>query len=292
MQPLKCARLAILAACSTFILKLAGFWLTNSLGLLSDCLETLLNLATSIFLFYSLHIALRPPDQKHRYGHGKAEYFTSLLEGLLIIAAGLAIVFAALSRFSHPVELQKVIPGMAFVLLATLINFLTARILTNAGRTLDSIALEAEAKHLLTDVYSSLGVLLGLCIIFFLPAWTILDPIMALVISVGIFKSGLELIKRSFSGLMDSGLSREDLEHISQAILDKAGQKARYHALKTRSSGRQKYIELHLLLPGQSSVQQAHDLCCQIEEAILAKIPQAQITIHIEPLEDKRAWEK
>jgi cation diffusion facilitator family transporter len=287
------AWLSIAASLVTMGLKTGAYWLTGSMGLLSDALESLVNLSAGIMALVILIIATRPADDSHTYGHGKAEYFSSGAEGLLILLAAGAIIHASIERALNPLPLTRLGPGILIALLASAINLFVARIMLNASREYDSITLEADARHLLTDVWTSLGVVAGLTVLIFAPpSWAVLDPIMAILVAVNITVTGLSLLKRSISGLMDRGLPEEELLHIEQAILLHAGrEKPAYHGLRTRKAGSGRFIDFHLLMPGETTVRQSHDLCCKIEDEIHAFLPRAQITIHVEPREDYSSFD-
>jgi cation diffusion facilitator family transporter len=287
------AWLSIAASLVTMGLKFGAYWMTGSMGLLSDALESLVNLGAGIMALIVLIIATRPADETHAYGHGKAEYFASGAEGLLILLAAGAIIYASFERLLTPIPLVRLGPGIAVALAASAVNLIAARILLKASRRFDSITLEADARHLLTDVWTSLGVVAGLAVIMFAPpTWIILDPLIAILVAVNITLTGVSLLRRSISGLMDQRLPHEELDHIKQSILRHAGgEKHVYHGLRTRKSGSRRFIDFHLLLPGSTTVKESHDLCCRIEDDILALLPRAQVTIHVEPREDFASWD-
>ncbi|MFP4070743.1 MAG: cation diffusion facilitator family transporter [Desulfovibrionales bacterium] len=286
------AWLSIGASLVTLALKFSAYSLTNSMGLLSDALETLVNLAAGLFALYILLIARKPADETHAYGHGKAEYFAGGAEGILILLAAGSIVHASIQRFFTPVILTRIGPGVAVAALAALVNFVTARIMLKAAREHDSMTLEADAKHLLTDVWTSAGVIAGLIVILFAPPdWTILDPVIAILVALNITFTGVVLIKRAVNGLMDLRLPQEEVRAIEAAIRAVVGPHALYHGLRTRKSGARRFIDFHLLMDGDTTVQASHDLCCDIEREIHKALPRAQITIHVEPKEDGDSWD-
>jgi cation diffusion facilitator family transporter len=287
------AWLSIAASLVTMGLKFGAYRMTGSMGLLSDALESLVNLSAGILVLIILIIATRPADDSHTYGHGKAEYFSSGAEGVLILVAAGAIIFASIDRFFNPVPLVRLGPGIVVALLASAVNFFVARIMLKASRVYDSITLEADAKHLLTDVWTSLGVVAGLTVIIFAPpSWAILDPIMAILVAMNITLTGISLIRRSVSGLMDKQLPEEEIALIEKSIIMHAGKdKPLYHGLRSRKSGARRFIDFHLLLPGNTTVKDSHDLCCKIEDEIHSFLPRAQITIHVEPREDYTSWD-
>jgi cation diffusion facilitator family transporter len=290
---LRYAWLSIAAAITTIGLKFGAYWLTGSMGLLSDALESLVNLGAGILTLIVLVIAIKPADELHAYGHGKAEYFSSAAEGVLILIAAGAIIHTSLGRVLDPVPLTSLGPGIIVALLASGVNLIVSRILLKASREYDSITLEADSKHLMTDVWTSIGVVAGLTVLIFAPPrWAILDPIIAILLAVNITVTGFSLLRRSVAGLMDRGLPEEEVVIIEHAIRRRiGGQTPAYHGLRTRKSGVRRFIDFHLLLPGTTTVKDSHDLCCRIEDDILLLFPKAQITIHVEPQEEHSSWD-
>ncbi|MCM0753781.1 cation diffusion facilitator family transporter [Desulfovibrio aminophilus] len=283
--PPRYALYSILASLLTLTLKFTAFALTSSVGLLSDATESLVNLTAGVIALTILIIAARPADEKHAYGHGKAEYFSSGAEGVLIIVAAGGIAWAAWQRFLAPVPLGNLGPGLLVAVLASIVNVVAARILLSAAKRFDSITLEADARHLLTDVWTSAGMIAGLCILFVVPSWLILDPIIAGIMAVNIVFTGVSLIRRSVAGLMDEALPEEQMHAIEEAIRSVLPD-AEYHGLRARKAGAARFVDFHLLVPGGTTVQAAHDLTCDMEEAIRARLPRSQVTVHVEPLED------
>lgn len=273
-------------------MKLGAYFLINSIGLLSDLTETFVNLTAGIVVLTALHVATRPPDKKHTYGHGKVEYFSSALEGILIMIAAAGIIYASIYRILNSVVLNVTYVGLIVAISAASVNFISAQIMLRAAKFYDSIALEADAKHLMTDVWTTLGLVVNLYIIRFSPQklW-FLDPIIAILLAGNIAFTGISLLKRSLSALMDLSLPTQEQEIITDAVEQIAGPSAHYHGLKTRKAGSDRFIEFHLLLPGEKSVKKSHDLCCEIENKIKQKLPGANIMIHIEPKEDKASWD-
>ena len=282
--------LSIGASIITLILKFGAYFLTGSVGLLSDAAESLINFATAVIALVALTVASRPADADHAYGHEKAEYFSSGVEGTLILVAAAGIVWAAFERFLNPTDLKNLNFGIGIALLASAINWGVARILLKAARDHDSITLEADAKHLLTDVWTSVSVVLALVIVNF-TNWTILDPLAAIAIALNIVWAGVDLLKRSMQGLMDYTLPAEELAKIESILREHQEEFSSYHALRTRKSGSQRFIDLHLLVPGEISVKVAHDLCETIEAEMREALGPASITVHVEPVEDASAWE-
>jgi cation diffusion facilitator family transporter len=283
------AWLSIAAAIVIIFLKGAACALTGSVGLLSDALESLVNLVAACVALIALAVAARPADDDHPYGHDKAEYLSSGLEGALIFFAALAIGAAAVERLIYPRPLEQLGVGLALTTLATLINFAVARKLLAAGRQYDSIALEADAHHLMTDVWTSVGVVVGVGAVAIV-GWPWLDPVVALVVAVKIVWTGYELLKRSILGLMDTALPSSEQDSIRQVLDRYRAHGIDYHALRTRRSGARRFVSLHLLVPGAWTVQQSHDLSEKIEDEVRACLRNTTITTHIEPIEDPRAW--
>ncbi len=281
--------LSILAALVTLALKSAAYFLTNSVGLLSDAVESLVNLAAATTAYVSLRYSARPVDESHTYGHEKIEYFSSGLEGVLILAAAAAIAWYAVSRILAPTPLQPLGLGLTISLLASVVNGAVAVILLRVGRQHGSIVLEADGRHLLTDVWTSVAVLAGLGLVW-LTDILLLDPLIALVVAANILWTGFDLMRRSFNGLMDHALPEEEQAAVRSAIERNLRPNMDYHALRTRQAGRRRFVEFHLLVPGQLTVQQAHTLTGTVEDAVRNALPQAEVAVHIEPIEDASAW--
>lgn len=289
--PPRYALYSIAASVLTLALKFGAWAVTGSVGLLSDATESVVNLTAGAIALTALVIASQPADAKHAYGHGKVEYFSSGAEGALIVAAAAGIVWAALDRFLHPVELRHLGPGLLVALVASAVNFGAARLLLSAARRFDSITLEADARHLLTDVWTSAGMIAGLGVLLFAPpSWQILDPVIAVLMAANIVVTGVGLVRRSVSGLMDAALPEADMRAIEEAIRSVQNE-AVYHGLRARKAGNLSFVDFHLLLPGETSVQAAHDLSCDMEEAIKARLPRSQVIVHVEPLEDGASWD-
>ena len=259
--------------------------MTGSVGLLSDALESFVNLAGAMMALAMLTIAEQPADDRHAYGHGKAEYFSSGFEGLLILLAAIAIGASALERLMNPHPLSDVGVGLGVSVIASLVNFATARILLAAGREHRSLTLEADAHHLMTDVWTSAGVIIGVGAVV-LTGWLWLDPLIALLVAVNIVWTGWKLVHRSTSGLMDGALPPDDHAQVV-AILSRYRETGiDYHALRTRESGARRFVEVHVLVPGAWSVRKGHDLAEQMESDIRAALPRTTVITHLEPLED------
>ncbi len=282
------AWLSIAAAIATILLKGLAWWLTGSVGLLSDALESFVNLAGALMALAMLTLAATPADERHAYGHGKAEYFSSAFEGFLILLAAVSIAYAAIDRFFHPQAIEAVGVGLLVSVVASLINLFAARELMKAGRAYNSITLEADAKHLMTDVWTSVGVIFGVGLVW-LSGWLWLDPLIALLVAVNIVWTGWHLLQRSTSGLMDEALPEEQIQAI-QSVLEKyRAQGLDFHALRTRQAGRHAFITLHVLVPGDWTVQRGHDQLELIEADIRATVPYSHLTTHLEPLDDPRS---
>lgn len=281
--------LSIAAAVTTIGLKSVAYLLTGSVGLLSDALESGINLVAAVAAYLSLRYAARPVDASHTYGHEKIEYFSSGLEGVLIVVAAVGIAWAAVWRLINPFHLESLGLGTLLGFVASGINFFVARLLLRAGRKHHSIVLEADGKHLMADVLTSVAVLLGLGLVS-LTGWDILDPIIALVVAANIGWTGTELIRRSFDGLMDHALSDTDQAQIRDAITSCLPAKSTFHALRTRRAGSRSFADFHLLVPGEMSVEVAHQFAEEIEAKLVAVQPRLEVTIHIEPIEHEASW--
>ena len=284
------AWLSICAAILTIALKSTAYGLTGSVGLLSDALESLVNLVAAIMALAMLTIAARPADEMHAFGYGKAEYFSSGLEGALILLAAASIAWTAIPRFLVPQPLEHIGIGLAVSVVASAINFWVARVLLAAGREYRSITLEADAHHLMTDVWTSAGVMLGVGAIA-LTGWLRLDPIIALVVAANILRTGWQLLSRSIRGLLDVALPAAEQDAINQVLKQYESRGIQYHALRTRQAGTRAFISLHVLVPADWTVQREHDLLEQLEGDIRATVPGAQLFTHLEPQGDPAAWE-
>ena len=281
----KMALLSIATSIATLGLKFGAYFLTDSVSLLSDALEAIVNLVAGLVALGALTIADRPADDRHTDGHDKAEYFASGVEGVLILVAAVSIIVTASARFLHPVPLENLGPGLIVGLLAAAMNFATARLMMKVGREHDSITIESDAKHLMTDVWTSGGVLGGLLIIMFVPRWIILDPLIAVAVGIHIIFAGVELLRRTVDGLMDAALLPQEIEQTSNLIQAELPAGASFHDLRTRKAGPRRFIEFHLLVPGETSVNESHALCDRIEHSIAKHLSKTSVTIHVEPKE-------
>ena len=279
------AWLSIAAAIATIVLKGVAWKMTGSVGLLSDAIESFVNLAGAMMALWMLTLAALPADDDHAHGHGKAEYFSSAFEGFLILLAAASIAYTAIDRLLNPQPLEAVWIGLVVSVVASIINFATARVLMKAGRKHNSITLEADAHHLLTDVWTSVGVIAGVALVS-LTGWLWLDPAIALLVAVNIVWTGYQLMSRSAAGLMDSSLPAEKLEKIESLLAGYREQGLDFHALRTRQAGGRAFMTLHVLVPGQWTVQYGHDWAERIEHDIHQALPFTHITTHVEPIED------
>jgi cation diffusion facilitator family transporter len=285
-------RLSVGAAIATILLKFAAWFFTDSVGLLSDAMESMVNLVGAVVALIALTIAARPADREHHYGHTKIEYFSSGLEGGLILVAAVAVMWAAISRLISPAPLEQIGVGLIVSLAATAINFFVARRLLKVGKAEESIALEADGKHLMTDVATSLGVLAGLVLVM-ATGWLWLDPVIAIAVAVNIIFEGGRIVRRSMDGLIDRSLTPEEEATIVKAIDDSIREfstDVKYHGIRTRKSGSARFMEMHLLTPGDWTVTEAHDIAEEIERCIKRQFREIQTSIHIEPIEDPRAY--
>ena len=279
------AWLSIAAALATILLKGWAWWLTGSVGLLSDALESFVNLAGAMMALAMLSLAAMPADDSHAHGHGKAEYFSSAFEGFLILVAAVSIGYASIERMLNPQPLEAVGIGLAVSAVASIINLVTSRILMGVGRKYRSITLEADAHHLLTDVWTSAGVILGVGLVW-ATGWLWLDPVIALLVALNIVWTGWQLLQRSTAGLMDVSLPAEELDAIEAVLAAYRQQGLDFHALRTRQAGARAFVSLHVLVPGAWTVQQGHDWSERIESDIRQAVPYTHVTTHLEPIED------
>ncbi|MCI0377807.1 MAG: cation diffusion facilitator family transporter [Gemmataceae bacterium] len=281
--------LSILAAVVTLAMKSGAYWLTGSVGLLSDAMESVVNLMAALTAFFSLWFASRPVDESHTYGHEKIEYFSSGLEGTLIVVAAFSIGYYAVRRLIHPERLEALGLGTAIALAASGVNFAVACVLLRVGRKHRSIVLEADGQHLMTDVWTSVAVVAGLALVT-VTGWEVLDPVIALLVAANILWMAWGLLRRSFDGLMDHALPAEEQALMRAAIEKTLVAGVTYHALRTRQAGARRFADFHLLVPGRWSVQKAHDLTGRVEEAVRNALPGIEVQVHIEPIEEEASW--
>jgi cation diffusion facilitator family transporter len=283
------AVISILAALATIGLKGWAYAVTGSVGLLSDAFESLVNLAAAVVALIALTAAARPEDEDHRYGHSKAEYFSSGFEGALIMLAAASIIYAAVGRLLAPQPIERVELGIGISIIASAINLVVARLLFRAGRRHQSITLEADAHHLMSDVWTSVGVIIGVGASA-LTDWHRLDPIIAIAVGLNIVRTGVSILRRSLMGLLDTAIPEDLLLKISNIFSHHAPAGVRFHALRTRQAGARRFIDFHVLVPGHWSVQRGHDLLEQIEEEVRSAVPNSSVFTHLEPIEDPASF--
>jgi len=284
------AWLSIAAALATIGMKTAAWWLTGSVGMLSDAAESIVNLVAAFTALWMLTLAAKPADEEHAYGYSKAEYFASGAEGALILVAALAIAWAAVQRLMQPRPLEALGFGLGVSVAASLVNFVVARLLFDAGKKHGSIALEADAQHLMTDVWTSGGVVAGVGLVA-LTGWHRLDPLVAIGVAINIVWSGVKLIRRSFRGLLDAAWVPAEQQLLREVLAKHAGPDVEFHAVRTRQAGARRFVSLHVLVPGQWDVARGHQLLEDIEREIRAAVPNVHVLTHLEPLEDPRSFE-
>ncbi|MEB3333114.1 MAG: cation diffusion facilitator family transporter [Synechococcaceae cyanobacterium] len=288
-SPRHYAALSVLAAVFTIALKLAAWRLTGSVGLLSDAMESGVNLVAAVAAFWALSLAAKPADQRHPYGHFKAEYFSSGLESGLIVLAALAIIHTAVGRLFQPEPLEQLGLGLALSLLATALNGLVAWQLLLASRRFHSITLRADAHHLLSDVWTSLAVVAGLAVVK-VSNLAILDPLIGIAVAVNIVVIGLRLLHETASGLLDRALPSEEQARLEAILSSHRRDGIDFHALRSRVAGSRRFVSFHVLVPGNWPVKTGHDLCEQLEQQIAAELPRTHVFTHLEPIEDPASW--
>jgi cation diffusion facilitator family transporter len=284
------AALSIIAAVMTITLKFGAYFLTGSVGLLSDAFESIVNLVAAVAAFWALSYAAKPPDAEHAFGHSKAEYFSSALEGILILIAAISIAVAAVERLVHPQPIEQAGLGLGLALVATAINGGVAWILLQASQRLRSITLKADAHHLLTDVWTSVGVVIGIGLVS-ATGWNILDPIVAILVAANIVWTGVKLLQETGAGLLDTAIPAGERQEILLIMSEYKRQGIQFHAMRTRVSGAYRFVSFHVLVPGAWTVQRGHDLCESIEQAISLALPGTDVTTHLEPAEDPISWD-
>lgn len=289
----KWAYLSIAAALVTIALKSAAYLLTGSVGLLSDAIESVVNLVAAVLALAALKIAARPADASHHFGHGKAEYFSAGAEGVMIFVAALAIIVSAVQRLLNPQPLEELGLGLAITLVATVINGVVGFLILRAGRRHRSITLVADGKHLLTDVWTSVGVVIGVGLVA-VTGWLPLDALVAIAVGVNILWTGYGLVSHAGRGLMDHALPAADEDRVVavlRAVMAEHPQgEVEFHAVQTRESGRERFVSMHVLVPGEWTIAQGHDLVERVEADIRATLPDAHIHTHLEPREDPRSY--
>lgn len=283
------AWLSIGAALGTMAIKFGSYFITGSVGLLSDAMESIVNLFGGIMALTMLSIAHQPPDEDHAFGHNKAEYFSSGMEGTLILIAAVSIGVAAVRRLINPASLHQLGVGLAVNLSASVINLIVAMVMIRTGENRHSITLEANGRHLMTDVWTSVGVAAGVGAVA-LTGWKRLDPVIALLVTGNIVWTGVNIVRRSVMGLMDTVLPEEEENRVHQILDGYVGQEVQYHALRTRRAGARRFVSFHVLVPGEWSVQRGHHLLEDIEAEIRDALPNVTVTTHMEPLGDPASW--
>jgi len=284
------AWLSIAAAVLTIGFKSAAYFLTGSVGLLSDALESGINLIAAVIALGALTIVARPPDNEHNFGHDKAEYFSSGVEGILIVFAAVGIAYTSIQRLMNPQPLEQVGIGLAVSVIASLINFSVARILLTASKQNNSITLEADSHHLMTDVWTSVGVVIAVGAVA-VTGWLWLDPVIGLLVALNITWSGAKIMRRSAMGLMDTGLPADDLRRLTTILDSYKANDIEWHALRTRQSASRYFVSVHILVPGEWTVKKGHDLVEKLDRDIVRELPQITLTTHLEPLGDPSAMQ-
>ena len=284
------AWLSVATSVLTIALKFGAWHFTGSVGLLSDAIESLVNLAAALVALWTLHYVSTGADDDHNFGHEKAEYFSSGIEGGLILFAAGSIIFAAVPRLADPQPLEQLGIGVVLSVLATIANAGCAWFLLKGARAHRSITLEADAHHLLSDVWTTVGVILAVLLVP-LTGWLLLDPIVAIVVAVQILWTGWKLISRSFDGLMDKAIPEEELAVILAVLETLRHEGCDYHALRSRQAGRKHFVDVHVLVPGTMTVKAGHDLVERVEKQVRQQAPNVEMLVHMEPLEDPRSWD-
>jgi cation diffusion facilitator family transporter len=278
--------LSIAAAVVTILLKFTAYKVTGSIGFFSDALESIVNLLAASFGLVMLHVSEKPADEGHEFGHSKAEYFSSAIEGALILLAAFSIIWSAIPRLIHPIALENINIGLLFSVGASLVNLAIGQVLIHNGKKSKSLLLEADGKHLMTDVWTSAGVIVGIFMVK-ITGILILDPIIAILVAINIVYTGYRLISRSTNGLMDASISETEIDKVKKYLDSLKEKNITYHSLMTRQAGQRKFISFHLLVPGAWTVQQGHENADIIEETIEDMFDEpVTVTSHIEPVED------
>lgn len=277
------------AAIVTLLFKFGAYRVTGSVGLLSDAVESMVNVVAALTALFALWYGTRPVDRNHPYGHEKIEFFASAVEGGLILFAAFSIMYYSGQRLLHPQPVESLDIGILITVIAAAINFAVARLLLRVAEQHHSVVLEADGKHLMTDVVTSLAVAVGLLV-----AWATgierLDPLIGLLVAINIVRTGVDLLRVAFHGLMDRALPEEEEEQARAAIAAALPDGVSYHALRTRRAGSRRFVDLHLQVPGEMTVLASHDVAAVVEDAVAAALVNAETTVHIEPREDPRAW--
>jgi len=284
------AWLSIATAIATIALKTGAWWITGSVGLLSDAAESVVNLVAAIVALVALGVAARPADDSHNFGHAKAEYFSAGVEGAMIVVAAVVIIYSAVDRLLHPRELESLGLGLAISVVAAVLNGVVGWILIRAGRNHRSPTLSADGKHLMTDVVTTVGVIVAVAVVA-ITGWHRMDPVIAIAVAVNILFVGYRLIVDSTSGLMDASLPDDDREQIEQVLDEFRSRSVDFHDVRTRVGGHMRFLQLHMLVPGDWSVQQGHDLVEEVESALREAVEDLVVVVHLEPIDDPRSYE-
>lgn len=284
------AVVSIGAAIVTIAMKTVAWKLTGSVGLLSDAAESVVNLVAALIALWALTVADRPPSPTHDWGYSKAEYFSSGAEGFLILAAAFAIAFTAWERWQNPKPIEDAWTGIAVAAAASAVNGSVAAVLFRAATRLRSITLRADAHHLMTDVWTSVGVVAGIALVA-VTGWQRLDPLIAFAVAINIVWMGWKLVRETGMGLLDTTLPEEERGHVTDALIPFQEEGILFHAIRSRVAGRRRFVTMHVLAPGTWSIQKGHDLCEQIESAVRDAIPGAHVFTHLEPREDPVSWD-
>lgn len=283
------AYLSIAAAVVTITLKFVAWRITGSVGLLSDAAESVVNLVAAVAVLIALKVAAMPADKNHHFGHTKAEYFSAAVEGMMIFVAAVVIVVTAVERFIRPQPIENIGLGLAISVVASLVNGAVAMVLLRAGREHRSLTLTADGKHLMTDVWTSAGVVVGVLVVA-LTGIERLDPVVAFLVGLNIIWTGWKLIRESTEGLMDIAMPKEDNAAIAEILARFVTREVHFHGLRTRLSGHHRFAEVHVLVPGAWTVQRGHDLMEEVEDAVHREFGDVALTCHLEPSEDPRAY--
>ncbi|GAA1335188.1 cation diffusion facilitator family transporter [Brachybacterium rhamnosum] len=284
------AWLSIAAAILTISLKAGAWVMTGSVGLLSDAAESVVNLVAAVVALIALRVAIRPATERFLYGRAKAEYFSAAVEGVMIFVAAAVILVSAVERFIHPRPIENVGWGLAISVVASLVNGGVALVLLRAGRTHRSITLRADGKHLMTDVVTSAGVLVGVALVV-ITGWDRLDPVVAFLVGVNIIVTGVGLISESVSGLLDKALPEEENEVITEILRRRTDGTVTFHGLQTREAGQERYMNVHVLVPDEWTVKQGHDYIEELETELMTALPSLRVLTHLEPISDPASYE-
>jgi cation diffusion facilitator family transporter len=282
--------LSIAAALVTMGVKFIGYFLTGSVGLFSDAAESVVNLVAALVGLWAVTLAARPADEDHTYGHTKSEYFSSGVEGALILVAALIIAVEAIPRLLHPEPIEQAFLGLTFSVSGAVINGVLAWFMLREGKKQRSITLEADAHHLFADVMTTAGVLVGVLLVA-LTKWYILDPIVALLVAVNIIWTGIKLLRQTGLGLLDTALPQEDMQAVNEILEQYRKQSIDFHAIRSRMSGRRRFVSFHVIVPGTWTVLKGHAICEEIDLAIRAALPESTVFTHLEPKEDPVTFE-